>query len=96
MRVNSTGLGTTTMVANFEDFQTAVTGKIAGQYVGKDGEYIILGVEAVKPIHWNIRITMDGQDLRNLIRKALKPKIIFRTLSILLRGSKLEGTGVIS
>lgn len=96
MRVNSTGLGQTTMIANFEEFQTVVTGKIAGQYIGEDGEYIILGVEAVKPIHWNIRITMDGQDLRNLIRKAMKPKIIFRALSILLRGSKLEEAGVVS
>jgi len=96
MRVISTGPGQTTMVANFEEFQTVVTGKIAGQYIGKDGEYIILGVEAVKPIHWNIRITMDGQDLRNLIRKALKPRIIFRALSILLRGSNLEEDSVIS
>jgi len=90
MRVNSTGLGTTTMVANFEGFQTVVTEKLAGQYVGKDGEYIIIGVEAVKPIHWNIRVTVDGQDLRNMIKMALKPKIVFRMLSILLRGSRLD------
>jgi hypothetical protein len=90
MRVNSTGLGTTTMVANFEGFQTAVAEKLAGQYVGKDGEYIIIGVEAVKPIHWNIRITMDGQDLRNLIKEALKPKIVYRMLAILFRGSRLD------
>jgi hypothetical protein len=90
MRVNSTGLGTTTMVANFEGFQTAVTEKLAGQYIGKDGEYIVIGVEAVKPIHWNIRITMDGQDLRKLIKKALKPKIAYRMFSILFRGSRLD------
>jgi hypothetical protein len=90
MRVNSTGLGTTTMVANFEGFHTVVTEKLAGQYVGKDGEYIIVGVEAVKPIHWNIRITMDGQDLRNLIKAALIPKVIYRVLSILIRGSNLD------
>jgi hypothetical protein len=90
MRVNSTGLGQTTMVANFEEFQTAVTGKIAGQYVGKDGEYIIIGVEAVQPIHWNIRITMDGRDLRQLVKKALKPKVAYRMLSILFRGCRLD------
>jgi transcription antitermination factor NusA-like protein len=90
MRVNSTGLGTTTMVANFEGFQTVVTEKLAGQYVGKDGKYIVIGVEAVKPIHWNIRITMDGQDLRKFIKNALKPKVIFRMLSIFIRGSSLD------
>ncbi len=90
MRVNSTGLGQTTMVANFEGFHTVVTEKVAGQYVGKDGQYIILGVEAVKPIHWTIRITMDGQDLRKLIRAALTPKVLYRVLSILTRGSSID------
>jgi hypothetical protein len=90
MRVNSTGLGTTTMVANFEGFQTVVNEKVAGQYVGKDGQYIIIGVEAVKPIHWTIRITMDGQDLRRLIKAALTPKVIYRVLSIFIRGSNLD------
>jgi len=90
MRVNSTGLGTTTMVANFQAFQTVVTEKLAGQYIGKDGEYIVIGVEAVQPVHWNIRITMDGQDLRKFIRNALKPKVVFRMLSIFLRGSSLD------
>ncbi len=90
MRVNSTGLGTTTMIADFEGFQTSVTEKLKGQYVGKDGEYIVLGVEAVKPVHWTIRITMDGKDLRNLIKHALRPNILFRVMSILVRGSKLD------
>ncbi len=90
MRVNSTGLGTTTMVANFEGFQTVVTEKLAGQYIGKDGQYIVIGVEAVQPIHWNIRITMDGHDLRKFVKNALKPKVIFRMLSIFLRGSRLD------
>ena len=90
MRVNSTGLGQTTMVANFEGFQTIAADKVAGQYVGKDGQYIILGVEAVKPIHWTIRITMDGRDLRRLIKAALTPKVISRVLSILIRGRNLD------
>lgn len=90
MRVNSTGLGKQTMIADFEGFQTSVGNLLAGQYVGKDGEYIVLGVEAVKPIHWTIRITMDGHDLRQLILKALKPQVLLRVLSILVRGSKLD------
>lgn len=90
MRVNSTGLGTTTMVADFGGFQTIVAEKLKGQYVGKDGEYIVLGVEAVKPVHWTIRITMDGNDMRTIIRQALRPKVLLRVLSIFLRGSKLD------
>ncbi len=90
MRVNSTGLGQTTMVANFENFHTVVTEKLAGQYIGKDGEYLVIGVEAVQPVHWKIRITMDGKDLRNLVKKALRPKILMRMLSIFIRGSSLD------
>ncbi len=46
----------------------------------------MLGIEAVKPIRWTIRITMDGRDLRGLIVNALKPQVLFRVLSILLWG----------
>lgn len=91
MRVNSTGLGATTMVADFRGFHTVVSdNRLKDQYVGKDGAYIILAVEAVKPVHWTIRITMDGKDLRKLIRWALTPRVLFRMLSILVRGSKLD------
>jgi hypothetical protein len=89
MRVNSTGLGKTTMIADVEGFQTSVSDLLAGPYAGNNGDYIVLGVEAVKAIHWIIRIAIDGQDLRGLILKALKPKVLFRVLSILLSGSKL-------
>ncbi|MGD0232384.1 MAG: hypothetical protein ABSC19_18860 [Syntrophorhabdales bacterium] len=61
MRVNSTGLGKTTMIADFEGFQTAVTQKLAGQY-----------------------------EVRGLIKKALRPNVLFRVLSILCRGSRLD------
>lgn len=90
MKVNSTGLGRTTLVANFEGFETVATEKLAGQYIGKDGQYIVMGVESVKPVHWTIRITMDGKDIRNIIRKSLTPKVICRTLWILLRGTSLD------
>ena len=91
MRVNSTGLGTTTMLAVFEGFYTAVVdNKLKGQYQGKDGTYIIMGIEAVKPVHWTIRVAIDGKDLRKLIKQALNPKVMFRVLSILVRGSKLD------
>lgn len=91
MRVNSTGLGATTMVAGFKGFQTVVSdNKLKAQYVGKEGTYIILAVEAVKPVHWTIRITMDGRDLRQIIKWTLNPRVLFRMLSILIRGSKLD------
>jgi len=91
MRVNSTGLGTTTMQANFEGFYTTVVdNKLKGQYQGQDGTYIIMGIEATKPVHWTIRCAIDGKDLRQLIIKAMNPRVLFRVISILIRGSKLD------
>lgn len=90
MRVNSTGLGKTTMVADFGAFDTKVSEKIAGQYEGKEGDYVVLSVDAFEPVHWNIRIAMGGKDLRNCLLKALKPQIAFRLLRLLLRGNDLD------
>jgi len=90
MRVNSTGLGKTTLIADFEAFETVAAEKLAGQYIGKKGEYLILGVESVRPVHWTIRITMDGKDMRKLIRKSLSLKVIRRVLWILARGTSLD------
>ena len=91
MRVNSTGLGATTMMADFEGFYTTQKdNKLKAQYQGKNGEYIIMGIEAVKPVHWTIRCALDGKDLRRLVIQALNPKVMFRILSILVRGTKLD------
>ena len=90
MRVNSTGLGKTTMVANFGVFDTVVAEKIAGQYEGKEGDYVVLSVNAFEPVHWNIKITLGGKDLRRCLLKAMKPRIAFRMLWLLLRGNDLD------
>lgn len=90
MKVNSTGLGKTTLIADFEDFQTEATEETAAQFGNKDGDYLVLAVAAFEPVHWSIRITMDGQDLRKFLGKILKPKVAFRMLSLLIRGNRLD------
>lgn len=91
MRVNSTGLGATTMTADFEGFHTTQKdSKLKAQYQGKNGEYIIMGIEASKPVHWTIRCALDGKDLRKLVMQALNPKVMFRIVSILARGTRLD------
>ena len=90
MKVNSTGLGKTTMVADFGVFDTIIEEKIAGQYEGKQGDYVVLSVDAFEPVHWNIKITLGGKDLRKFILKAIKPRIAFRMLWLLFRGNDLD------
>lgn len=90
MKVNSTGLGKTTMVADFGVFDTIVAEKIAGQFEGREGDYVVLSVDAFEPVHWNIKITMGGKDLRRFLAKALKPRIALRMMWLLLRGNDLD------
>ena len=90
MKVNSTGLGKTTMVADFGVFDTMASEKIAGQYEGKEGDYVVLSVDAFEPIHWNIKITLGGKDLRRCLLKVMQPRIAFRMLWLLLRGNALD------
>ena len=55
MKVNSTGLGKTTMVATFADLE-----KVDGEPVGA----MRLNIEATEPVHWSIKATVGGDDLR--------------------------------
>lgn len=91
MKVNSTGLGSTTLQSEFMGFKTtAVDNKMQSQYEGKDGTYLIMEIETVKPVHWTICVGIDGKDMRKIIKHVLNPKVIFRSLSLIVRGSKLE------
>ena len=81
MKVNSTGLGKTTMVAHFATLAEAEN----------DGTpALVLNIEATEPVHWSIRATVGGDDLRTFARLLLKPSILFRTLWMLCFGKGLS------
>jgi hypothetical protein len=81
MKVNSTGLGKTTMVAHFEEL-TKVNNEPGGA--------MRLNIEATEPVHWSIKATVGGEDLRTFARLLLKPSILFFALRLVLSGSKLD------
>ena len=59
MKVNSTGLGKTTMVAHFAELaKTDDNGTGA----------MILNIEATEPVHWSIKATVGGEDLRTFAK----------------------------
>jgi hypothetical protein len=64
MRVRSTGLGKTEMVANFGRLKPVANG------------YIVMEMNSTEPVHWHIRVALTGQDLRRLVRLALKPSVL--------------------
>ncbi len=75
MRVNSTGLGQTTMVASFTQLIKDPDG----------GESLKLKIESSEPIHWVITATLSGGDLRNFIKLLLKPSTLYHAISLMLK-----------
>lgn len=82
MKVNSTGLGKTTMVAHFEELAKVndENGTLAMR----------LNIEATEPVHWSIKATVGGDDVRQFIKLALRPSVIWFGLKLLFFGKKLS------
>jgi hypothetical protein len=84
MKVNSTGLGQTTMIASFTQLFKDPDG----------GEALKLKIESSEPIHWVITATLEGADLRNFIKLLLKPSILYYAISLMLKKKELVMTGM--
>ena len=78
MKVNSTGLGKTTMVAHFADLS---------KDNGSGG--MILNIEATEPVHWSIKATVGGPDLRQFTKLLLRPSVLIRALRLVFFGKDL-------
>ena len=75
MKVNSTGLGQTTMVAAFTQLFKDPDG----------GQSLKLKIESSEPIHWVITATLGGADLRNFIKLLFKPSILYYAISLMMK-----------
>jgi hypothetical protein len=80
MKVNSTGLGKTTMVAHFED--------LVKMNDGSGG--MRLSIEATEPVHWSIKAAVGGADLRRFAKLLLRPSVLFYAVWLLCFGKELE------
>jgi len=75
MKVNSTGLGQTTMVAAFTQL-----------FKDPDGAQTLkLKIESSEPIHWVITASLEGADLRNFIKLLFRPSILYYAISLMLK-----------
>lgn len=81
MKVNSTGLGKTTMVAHFANLS-----KIEENGSGK---CMVLNIEATEPVHWSIKATVGGEDLRTFARLLLRPSILVRAVWLVCFGKAI-------
>ena len=73
MRVRSTGLGTTEMVAGFQRLEPLGEG------------YIIMEMHATEPVKWRIRVALTGADLRRLLKLMFIPSTALAILKILFQ-----------
>jgi len=73
MKVNSTGLGKTTLTAH-----------ISGIGPGDEPAGLTMKIESTEPVHWYITCRMEPGDIRTAIRMVLKPGVIFRILRMAL------------
>ena len=74
MRVRSTGLGKTEMVAGIKRLQPVENG------------YIVMEMHSSEPIKWRIRIALTGPDLRRLLILMFKPATVFALLKMFFQG----------
>ena len=75
MKVNSTGLGQTTMIAAFTQLFKDPDG----------GQALKLKIESSEPIHWVITATLEGGDLRNFIKLLFKPSSLYHAISLMMK-----------
>jgi energy-coupling factor transporter ATP-binding protein EcfA2 len=77
MKVNSTGLGSTTLTAH-----------IAGLLPGDESGVLMMKIESTKPVHWYITCQMEPKDIRTAIKMVLKPAALWRILKMVLSFSR--------
>lgn len=77
MKVQSTGLGKTVMLAHFQDlFKTSFD----------DEQVLQMNMESTEPLHWTIRVYMDPKDIRRAVWMGLKPSILWKAFLALVFG----------
>jgi hypothetical protein len=77
MKVQSTGLGKTVMLAQFKEL---VNTEFDNQQV------IQLTMVSTEPLHWTIKVYMEPGDLRQAIVMGLKPSVLWKTLLAVVAG----------
>ena len=78
MKVQSTGLGKTVMLAHFQDlFNTRF----------EDQHVLQMNMESTEPLHWTIKVYMEPSDIRRAVLMGLKPSILWKALLALVFGT---------
>ena len=77
MKVQSTGLGKTVMLANFKELLNSEF---------DDRQVLQLTMESTEPLHWTIKVYMEPGDLRQAIVMGLKPSVLWKAMLAVVAG----------
>ena len=77
MKVQSTGLGKTVMIAQFKELVNTDFDK---------QQVLQMTMEATEPLHWTIKVYMEPNDLRKAIVMGLKPSVLWKVLLAVICG----------
>lgn len=77
MKVQSTGLGKTVMLAHFEELLNTEF---------DDQQVLQLTMVSTEPLHWTIKVFMEPGDLRQAIVMGLKPSVLWKALLAVVAG----------
>ena len=77
MKVNSTGLGNTTLTAHISRLLPA-----------DEPGILIMKIESTQPVHWHITCRMEPKDVRDAIKMVLRPGAMGHILKMALGLSK--------
>ena len=77
MKVQSTGLGKTVMLAQFKEL---LNNEFDNQQV------LQLTMQSTEPLHWTIKVYMEPGDLRQAIVMGLKPSVLWKALLAVVTG----------
>ena len=77
MKVQSTGLGKTVMLAHFEELLNTEF---------DNRQVLQLTMESTEPLHWKIKVYMEPGDLRQAIVMGLKPSVLWKALLAVVVG----------
>ncbi len=77
MKVQSTGLGKTVMLAQFKELLNT----------DFDNQQVLqLTMVSTEPLHWTIKVYMEPGDLRQAIVMGLKPSVLWKALLAVVAG----------
>jgi len=77
MKVQSTGLGKTVMLAQFKELLNTEF----------DNQQVLqLTMNSTEPLHWTIKVYMEPGDLRKAIVMGLKPSVLWKALLAVVAG----------